>query len=176
VRLRVALPSVAVAVIIAGAQMEPVSLACRTASSQLDAVLADEPAGTITALRENLLVCYGTHRICGVVYDHSQAYAHVFSGEQSSDIPEVEFYAGGASYALMASRSLPPSRQSGFEYCLALTPGEQKTGSPFDWHGWRISPAGEVQELDLSGESAAEVHTNPRSMAVALWNLYTKRF
>ena len=67
-------------------------------------------------------------------------------------------------------------RKSGREYCLALTPDEQKSDAPFDWHGWQISPAGEVRELDLSKEPAAAVHTNPRSMAVALWNLYVTRF
>ena len=144
--------------------------------SQLDAVLAREPPSTITTLREPLLACFETHRICGVVYDNTQALAHVFFGEQSSDIPEVHYYDAGASYALMASRSLPPSRKSGREYCLALTPDEQKSDAPFDWHGWQISPAGEVRELDLSKEPAAAVHTNPRSMAVALWKLYVTRF
>jgi hypothetical protein len=143
---------------------------------QLDAVLTREPPGTMTPLREPLLACFVSHRICGVVYDNTQAYAHVFFGEQSSDIPEVQYYDGGASYAVMASRSLPPSRKSGLEYCLALTPDEQNSGMQFAWHGWQISPAGEIRELDLSNESTATVHTNPRSMAVALWNLYTTKF
>jgi hypothetical protein len=158
------------------AHTEPVPLACGKAMSQLDDVLAREPPGTLTTLREPLLACIETHRICGVVYDNTQAHAHVFFGEQSSDIPQVKYYDGGASYALMASRSLPPSRKSGLEYCLALTPGEQKSDAPFDWHGWQILPGGQIRELDLSKESAAGVHTNPRSMAVALWNLYETRF
>jgi hypothetical protein len=158
------------------AYAEPVSLACGKAMPQLDAVLTREPPGTITTLRESLLACFLSHRICGVVYDNTQAYAHVFSGEQSSDIPEVQYYNGGASYALMASRSLPPSRKSGLEYCLALTPDEQGSGAPFAWRGWQISPAGEIRELDLSSESTTTFHSNPRSMAVALWNLYVTRF
>jgi hypothetical protein len=174
-RLRTAVPFVAVAALTT-AHAEPVSLACEKVSPLLDAVLAREPPGTVTMLREPLLACFETHRICGVVYDHTQVYARVFYGEQSSDVPEVEYHNGGASYALMASRSLPPSRKSGFEYCLALTPGEQKSEGPFDWHGWQISPAGEVRALDLSSESSVAVHTNPRSMAVALWNLYEARF
>jgi hypothetical protein len=169
-------PWLAIAAAITSERPAPVSLACATVSSQLDAILAQGPPNSIAGLRSALLTCYGAHRICGVVYDQSQPYAHVFSGEQSSDVPEVQLYDGGASYALMASRSLPPSRKSGLLYCLALTPDEQRPGAPFDWHGWQVSPAGKVRELDLSQEPVAAVHTNPRSMAVALWNLYTRRF
>ena len=174
-RLGIAVPCVAVAAITT-AHTEPVSLPCGKVSSELDAVLAGEPLGTLTTLRDSLRTCFATHRICGVVYDGTQAYAHVFSGEQSTDVPEVQYHSGGASYALMASRSLPPSHKSGFQYCLALTPDARKSGAPFDWYGWQISPTGEVRALDLSTESAATVHTNPRSMAVALWNLYTTKF
>lgn len=155
---------------------ESVSLACGQATAQLDAVLAQEPPGTMTTLRQPLLACLEIHRICGVVYDNTQAFAHVFFGEQSADIPQVQYYQGGASYALMASRSLPPSRKSGLEYCLALTPGGQDSNAPFAWHGWQVSRAGEVRELDLSNESTAAIHTNPRSLAVALWDLYIRRF
>jgi len=76
----------------------------------------------------------------------------------------------------MASRSFPPSRKSNFTYCLALTPGEGKSDRLFDWHGWMISPKGEVRALDLSNESTARVRTNPRSMAASLWNLYAALF
>jgi len=152
------------------------SLACGKVSSQLSAVLAEQPAGTVTSLLDQLGSCLGSHRICGVVYDHTQPYAHIFSGEQTSDIPSVEHYKAGASYALMASRSFPPSHRSKFEYCLVLTPAEAKPDSPFDWHGWLIAPTGEVRTVDLSNESTTAIHTNPRSMAAALWNLYTAKF
>jgi len=152
------------------------SLACGKVSSQLSAVLAEQPAGTVTSLLDQLGSCLGSHRICGVVYDHTQPYAHIFSGEQTSDIPSVEHYKAGASYALMASRSFPPSHRSKFEYCLVLTPAEAKPDSPFDWHGWLIAPTGEVRTVDLSNESTTAIHTNPRSMAAALWNLYAAKF
>jgi len=158
------------------AYADSASLACGKVSSQLSAVLAEEPAGTVTSLLDQLGSCLGSHRICGVVYDHTQPYAHMFSGEQTADVPSVEYYKGGASYALMASRSFPPSPGSKSEYCLALTPGEGKPDRPFDWHGWLIAPTGEVRTVDLSNESTTAIHTNPRSMAVALWNLYAARF
>jgi hypothetical protein len=130
----------------------------------------------VTLLLDGLASCYELHRICGVVYDHSQSYAHVFSGEQTSDVPGPEYHEGGASYALMASRSLPPSRKNRFEYCLALTPGSGKSERPFDWYGWAISPTGDVHVIDVSDASTTIVGTNPRSMAAALWNLYAARF
>ena len=86
------------------------SLACGKVSSQLTAVLAEEPAGTVTSLLDQLASCFGSHRICGVVYDHTQPYAHIFSGEQTSDVPTVEYYKAGASYALMAIHTNPRSR------------------------------------------------------------------
>ena len=152
------------------------TLACEKVSSQLSAVLAEEPPGTVTSLSDQLASCLGSHRICGVVYDNTQPYAHIFSGEQTSDVPAVEYYKAGASYALMASRSFPPSHGSKSEYCLALTPGEGKPDRPFDWHGWLIAPTGEVRTVDLSNESTTAIHTNPRSMAAALWNLYAAKF
>jgi hypothetical protein len=158
------------------AYADSASLACGKVSSRLSAVLAEEQAGTVTGLIDQLASCLGSHRICGVVYDHTQPYAHIFSGEQSSDVPSVELYKAGASYALMASRSFPPSPRSKFEYCLALTPGEGMPDRPFEWHGWLIAPTGEVRSVDLSNESTTAIHTNPRSMAAALWNLYAAKF
>jgi len=151
-------------------------LACGQVAPQLDRVLSQEPAGTVTTLRRQLLACFESHKICGVVYDHTQPLAHVFSGESSSDVPGIEWSDRGASYALMASRSLPPSRKSGLAYCLALIPGEHADRGPFDWHGWQISMAGEVSTLDLSGESSFGIQTNPRSLATTLWNYYESRF
>jgi len=160
----------------AAAHSDPRSLACGQVRAELTAVLAREPVGTVIFLLNELSSCVGAHRICGVVYDQSQTHAHVFTGETTSDVPGLEYYEGGASYALMAARSFPPSRKSHFTYCLALTPGEGKSDRPFDWHGWMISPKGEVRALDLSNESTAMVRTNPRSMAAALWNLYASMF
>jgi hypothetical protein len=152
------------------------SLACGKVASQLDAVLSQQPPGSVTTLRPKLLDCFRSHRICGLVYDHTEDFAHVFSGEQSSDVPPVEYFEGGASYALMASRSLPRSRRSGLEYCLALTPSVRSGRGEFDWYGWQISPAGEVLALDLSREPSFDVRTNPRSLAITLWNFYRDRF
>jgi hypothetical protein len=158
------------------AYADPPPLACGKVSSELSAALEKEPVGAVTGLLEQLSSCFGSHRICGVVYDHTQPYAHIFSGEQTSEVPTVEYYEAGASYALMASRSFPPSPKSNFEYCLALTPGEGKADRPFDWHGWLIEPTGEVRTIDLSNEPTTAIHTNPRSMAAALWNLYAAKF
>jgi hypothetical protein len=152
------------------------ALACGKVAPQLDRVLSRQPAGTVTTLLPQLLACFESHKICGVVYDHTQPLAHVFSGESSSDVPGIEWSARGASYALMASRSLPRSRKSGVAYCLALIPGEHADRGPFDWHGWQISMAGEVSALDLSGESSVGIKTNPRSLATTLWNYYESRF
>jgi hypothetical protein len=142
----------------------------------LDAILTQEPAGAVTTLRPQLLECFRSHKICGVVYDHTQLLAHVFSGDMSSEVPSIEWSESGASYALMASRSLPPSRKSGFAYCLALTPSERPDHGEFDWYGWQISATGEVHALDLSGEPSFGIQTNPRSLATTLWNFYQDRF
>jgi hypothetical protein len=154
----------------------PPSLACGRVGSELSSVLAEEPVGTVTGLLGQLSDCFESHRICGVVYDHTQPYAHLFFGEETSDVPATEYYEAGASYALMASRSFPPSRKSHLAYCLALTPGSGNSVRPFDWHGWATAPTGEVRALDLSKEPTTTVHTNPRSMAAALWNLYARKF
>jgi hypothetical protein len=163
-------------VTIRAADADTSPLACGKVAAQIDAILAREPPGTVTTLRSKLLTCFGAHRICGVVYDHTEAFAHVFSGEQSSDVPTVEYFVGGASYAFMASRSLPRSSKSGLEYCLALTPDGHGGRGEFDWYGWQISATGEVVTLDLSMEPSFGIHTNPRSLAIALWNLYQERF
>jgi hypothetical protein len=152
------------------------TLACGKVVPQLDRILSQEPVGAVTVLRPQLLACFESHKICGVVYDHTQPLAHVFSGESSSDVPSIEWSDRGASYALMAARSLPPSRKSGAAYCLALTPGEHADRGPFDWHGWQVSMGGEVSALDLSGEPSSGIQTNPRSLATTLWNYYTSRF
>jgi hypothetical protein len=158
------------------AEVHTPTLACGKAAPQLDSLLSREPAGTVTTLRPQLLACFESHKICGVVYDHTQPLAHVFSGEASSDVPSIEWSDRGASYALMAARSLPPSRKSGAAYCLALTPGEHADRGPFDWHGWQVSMGGEVSALDLSGEPSSGIQTNPRSLATTLWNYYASRF
>jgi hypothetical protein len=173
--VRVAVTCACVATFTA-AHAEQVPLACEKVRSQLETILAQQPPGTVATLLEPLSACLAAHRICGVVYDHTQAHAHVFSGEQSTDVPGLEYSKDGATYALMAARSLPPSRKSGLEYCLALTPNEQKSAGPFDWYGWQIARGGEVRQLDLSAESTDSVRTNPRSMAVAIWNLYEAKY
>jgi hypothetical protein len=130
----------------------------------------------VSSLIDQLASCFGSQRICGIVYDHTQPYAQIFPGEQTSDLPSVEHYKAGASYALMASPSFSPSPRSKLEDYLALTPGEGKPDRPFKWHGWLIGPTGEVRTVDLSNESTTAIHTNPRSMAAALWNLYAAKF
>jgi hypothetical protein len=152
------------------------SLACGKVASQIDAILSQEPPNSVTTLRPKLLACFGSHRICGVVYDHTEEFAHVFSGEQSSDVPTVAYFEGGASYAIMASRSLPRSSKTSLEYCLALTPSGRSGHGEFDWYGWQISATGEVLALDLSTEPSFGIRTNPRSLAITIWNFYQDRF
>ncbi|MDB6042641.1 MAG: hypothetical protein JWM63_1192 [Gammaproteobacteria bacterium] len=152
------------------------ALACGKVASQIDAVLSQQPPGAVTTLRPKLLECIRSHRICGVVYDQTEQFAHVFSGERSSDVATLEYFANGASYAFMASRSLPRSPKSGLEYCLALTPGGGSDHGEFDWYGWQISATGEVRMLDLAGEASFGIRTNPRSLAIAIWNFYTKNY
>ena len=76
----------------------------------------------------------------------------------------------------MASRSLPRSPKSGLEYCLALTPGAGSDHGEFDWYGWQIAANGEVSMLDLAGEPSFGIRTNPRSLAIAIWNFYAKTY
>jgi hypothetical protein len=152
------------------------ALACGKVASQIDAVLSQQPPGSITTLRPKLLECFGSHRICGVVYDQTETFAHVFSGEQSSEVATIEYSPSGASYALMASRSLPRSPRSGLEYCLALAPGGGSDHGEFDWYGWQIAATGEVLTLDLSREFSFGIRTNPRSLAIAIWNFYARNY
>jgi hypothetical protein len=152
------------------------ALACGKAASQIDAVLSQQPPGAVTTLRPKLLECFRSHRICGVVYDQTEQFAHLFSGERSSDVATIEYFANGASYAFMASRSLPRSPKSGLEYCLALTPGGGSDHGEFDWYGWQISATGEVRMLDLAREASFGIRTNPRSLAIAIWNFYAKNY
>jgi hypothetical protein len=152
------------------------ALACGKVASQIDAVLSQQPPGAVTTLRPNLLDCFRSHRICGVVYDKTGQFAHVFSGERSPDVATIEYFANGASYAFMATRSLPRSPKSGLEYCLALTPGGGSEHGEFDWYGWQISATGDVRMLDLAREPSFGIRTNPRSLAIAIWNFYARNY
>jgi hypothetical protein len=178
-RAEIAVPCLSILSVLGTTQAAGVdtsALACGKVASQIEAVLSQQPPGSVTPLRPKLLECFGSHRICGVVYDQTEQFAHVFSGERSSDVATIEYSANGASYALMASRSLPRSPKSGLEYCLALTPGGGSEHGEFDWYGWQISATGEVRTLDLSGEATFGIRTNPRSLAIAIWNFYASKY